>query len=81
MDWMTLFCELWKKDRGKIIGTILGLLFALFVICFGFWQAIFIALCIFIGLSIGKAIDNNGSLKIAIIKIRERFSRTNEDDE
>jgi len=81
MDWMTLFCELWKKDRGKIVGVILGLLFALFVISFGFWQAVFIALCVLIGLSIGKTIDNNGSFKRSLIKISEKFSRTNEDDE
>ena len=81
MDWMTLFCDLWKKDRGKIIGVILGLLFALFVIFFGFWQAVFIALCVFVGLSIGKAIDNNGSFNKAVIKIRDKVLRTNEDDE
>jgi len=49
--------NLWRNHKGKIIGALCGLVFALFVISFGFFEALFICLCIAVGLFIGKKID------------------------
>jgi len=58
--------ELWRNHRGKIIGILLGFLFALFVVSFNFWKAIFITLCICIGFYIGKKIDNKVDIKKSV---------------
>jgi uncharacterized membrane protein len=63
-----IFMELWEKHRGKTIGVILGLLFGLFVLALGFWRAIFVCLCIFIGYLAGKMIDEK-------IDFRELYQR------
>ncbi|NPV90389.1 MAG: DUF2273 domain-containing protein [Firmicutes bacterium] len=52
-----LFVELWDKHRGKMIGIISGLLLGILVLTLGFWRAIFICLCIFIGYLVGKMVD------------------------
>jgi len=46
-----------SKHWGKILGGLLGLIFALLVINYGFWLSIFIFLCIGIGLVIGWRLD------------------------
>jgi uncharacterized membrane protein len=46
LNWWTLISRNW----GKIIGALLGLIFALLVINHGFWVGVFVFLCIGIGL-------------------------------
>jgi uncharacterized membrane protein len=58
MDVGELLINLWRNHKGKIIGISCGLVFALFVIRYGFFQALFICLCIAVGLLIGKKIDS-----------------------
>ncbi len=45
------------NNWGKVLGAILGLIFALLVINYGFWVSIFIFLCIGIGLVVGWRFD------------------------
>ncbi len=46
-----------SKHWGKILGALLGLIFALLVINYGFWISLFIFLCIALGLLIGWRLD------------------------
>ncbi|MGI6606097.1 MAG: DUF2273 domain-containing protein [Peptococcia bacterium] len=57
------------KHRGKVLGLIAGLVFGLMVIKVGFWQTLFITLCLGLGYAIGKRIDDNESLKEVIERI------------
>jgi uncharacterized membrane protein len=49
--------KLWRNHKGKILGVAGGLVFAIFVISYGFFKALFICLCIVVGLYVGKKID------------------------
>ena len=42
-----------SRHKGEVIGGILGLLFALFILLFGFFKTLFIILCIAIGIFVG----------------------------
>jgi len=53
MNWWILLSKNW----GKILGGIIGLIFALLVINYGFWLSLFIFLCIGIGLVIGWRLE------------------------
>ncbi len=46
-----------NKHWGKILGGLLGLIFALLVIYYGFWWSVFIYFCIGIGMLIGWKLD------------------------
>ncbi len=52
-DWWYFLNRHW----GKILGGLLGLIFALLVVKYGFWLSVFIYLCIAIGLVIGWRLD------------------------
>lgn len=52
-NWWVLISKHW----GKILGGLLGLIFALLVINYGFWLSLFIFLCIGVGLLIGWRLD------------------------
>ncbi len=69
MSFMEILIELWRHHKGKSIGIILGLIFGIMVVSFGFWQALFIYICIFIGFFIGKKIDGRVSIKEAVERI------------
>ncbi|MGI6587795.1 MAG: DUF2273 domain-containing protein [Peptococcia bacterium] len=66
--WENILIEL-LKHRGKIIGLLIGLVFACLVINHGFWRTFFIILCLYIGFIIGKRIDDNESLKSVVERI------------
>lgn len=61
--WEELLLEILRSHRGKLFGAGVGLIFALLVIILGFFQAIFVACCIFIGYIIGKRVDDNESIR------------------
>ncbi|HHU63173.1 MAG TPA: DUF2273 domain-containing protein [Clostridiales bacterium] len=46
-----------SNNKGKVIGVILGLVFAILVLSIGFFKSLFIALCVFIGYYIGNKFD------------------------
>ncbi len=72
MDWGNFWLELWENHRGKVIGVLLGLVFGLMVISFGFFKALFVTLCILIGFWIGRRLDNKLGFKESISKIFEK---------
>ena len=62
MDLNELLKNLWANHRGKVIGVIAGLLFAGFVISFGFWRSLFIFFCVGVGLFIGVLVDKENGV-------------------
>lgn len=63
-----LFQDILENHRGKALGVILGLLFGWFAISYGFFKAVFVALCVAGGYIIGRGIDQK-------FDFREAFSR------
>lgn len=56
MDW-TLIMEVVQKNKGRITGIALGLVFGWFAITHGIFKAVFVSLCIVAGYYIGRQID------------------------
>lgn len=56
--WNEFFRDLAENHRGKVLGALIGLVFALLILRFGPLAALFIALLVFIGFSIGKRLDD-----------------------
>lgn len=52
-DWMDFF----NRHKGKLLGICIGLAFGWFAITYGFWKAVFVALCIAAGYLVGKRLD------------------------
>lgn len=69
MEWERLLGETLKNHRGKLIGIILGLCFGLMAAIFGFFKAVFIALCIIIGYFLGKRVDEHKNFKSLLEKL------------
>ncbi|MCL1816631.1 MAG: DUF2273 domain-containing protein [Clostridiales bacterium] len=67
MDELELLVNLWRNHKGKIIGMFLGLLFAIFIILIsmGFFQALFICLCIAVGFYLGMRIDSKFNKRLS----------------
>ena len=53
LNWWVIFSKHW----GKILGGLLGLIFAILVVSYGFWVSVFIFLCIAVGILIGWRLD------------------------
>ncbi|WP_366922481.1 DUF2273 domain-containing protein [Metallumcola ferriviriculae] len=69
MDWYEIIAELWNNHRGKFLGIIIGLTFGLLTALVGFWQTLFISICIVIGYLIGKRMDENESFREILERI------------
>jgi len=65
MNWLVVISKNW----GKILGGLLGLIFALLVINYGFWWSVFIFICIGIGLLIGWKLDLDNDIGASIKRI------------
>lgn len=59
---IVLIKELWAEQRGAFICTVVGVLFAILVLLFGFWRVLFVLLCAGVGLLIGRRIDKSGGV-------------------
>jgi uncharacterized membrane protein len=69
MDWESLGQTL-VRNRHKILGSLVGLVFALMVLRFGLVWALFILVCTGIGYWVGKLLDDGPE---AILRLLERF--------
>ncbi|MCX7885205.1 MAG: DUF2273 domain-containing protein [Caloramator sp.] len=67
--WKETFLNIFHNNEGKFIGTVIGLIIAIFVLSIGFFKTLFIAICAFMGYYIGKKIDNKESIVEIIQKI------------
>ena len=68
MDWSKMVVDILTFHKGKLIGVILGLIFGIFTIQFGFWSALFIAICIFVGYFLGRRVDEATDFKALLRK-------------
>ena len=55
--------EILNYHQGKALGVLFGLVFGWFAISYGFFKALFVALCIVIGYLLGKRADDNADIK------------------
>ena len=53
-----LFQEAWRGHRGCVLGAFIGAFVAISILLFGFWNMLFIGLCVVVGLWLGKQIDD-----------------------
>ena len=67
LEWLR---EVVPQHRFKIVGGLAGLIFALLVVRFGFWWALFILLCTGIGYWVGKRLDEEPD---GIMQLLERL--------
>ncbi len=63
MDIFEVLANTWRNHKGKSMGIIIGFAFAVLVLEFGFWQSLFIAICVLGGLFIGRKIDQKVDIK------------------
>ena len=67
------------ENKGKTLGTLLGIMLGIAVLCFGFWNTVFVLLAGLVGLFIGVQLDNGvdvaGEFRSGIIRLWERFER------
>ena len=54
--------NLWENYRGRLVGAIFGLLIGAMFLILGFFQTIFLLICITAGYLLGKRIDNKEDL-------------------
>lgn len=67
------FVSLWTGHRGTFLGTVLGVLFGLCVLVFGFWRTCFVLLCGSVGLFVGHRLDQGKLLEDLRDNLPERF--------
>lgn len=68
--WEQLLRDLIENHRGKLLGALFGLVFALMIIRFGFWWSLFIAAFVFVGYWIGKRMDDH---KEDLVDVLDKF--------
>lgn len=68
--WERISTEILESHKGKLIGSLMGLLVALMVLRFGLLWTLFIVLCTFMGYHIGRRIDDN---KETLLEIVDRY--------
>lgn len=69
MDIKLLLEEAWHNHRGKLVGTILGIIIGISILLFGFLKTLFIMICGLIGLFVGKRVDEKDDLMDIVEKI------------
>ena len=57
---LLLLQDQWEHHRGRTAGLLVGTLFGVFVLLFGFWHIVFILLCAGIGMYIGLRVEQVG---------------------
>jgi len=54
--------NLWENYRGSLVGSLFGLTIGAMFLILGFFQTIFLLICITAGYLLGKRIDNKEDL-------------------
>ena len=60
----------WERKPGTILGVLVGIIFAVGILLFGFWSVFFVAVCAGLGCFIGRNVDKGGSF---IDNVRDSF--------
>ncbi len=58
-----------KEHWGKILGGLLGLIFAILVINIGFWWSLFVYFCVGVGVLIGWRLDVSKNVSLYLERI------------
>ncbi|MGL5514243.1 MAG: DUF2273 domain-containing protein [Sporomusa sp.] len=61
--------EIWQHHRGKLLGMLIGLVFGILVLTFGFFRTLFVVLCAFAGYVVGKRIDQKEDIMEILDKL------------
>ncbi|MDQ7792990.1 MAG: DUF2273 domain-containing protein [bacterium] len=56
-DLLRSWTEVFREHRGKILGSLAGLVFGLMVLMVGLLWTLFIGLCVFVGYLVGRRVD------------------------
>jgi uncharacterized membrane protein len=68
--------DLWNNHRSSSVGVVVGVMFSVFVLAFGFWNVLFVILCASIGLYIGTKIDNGENVLTRLCDyVKEHWKR------
>ena len=61
-EYVLLFLQdQWLRHRGRTLGLLLGAIFGICVLLFGFWHIVFVLLCAAVGMYIGLQAERVGS--------------------
>lgn len=71
--WENTLNEILEKHRGKAIGVLIGFILSILIISFGFFKAMFIALCMAGGYLVGKRIDDKGDLREMMSRVWRNY--------
>ena len=61
--------EIWQNHSGKLLGVLLGFLFGILVITFGFFRTLFVVFCVVAGYVVGKRIDQKEDIMEILDKL------------
>lgn len=61
--------ECWNQHRGKMLGTLFGLLLGVLYLWVGFWRMLVVALLVMVGFYLGKKVDEKENLRDALARI------------
>jgi uncharacterized membrane protein len=61
--------EIWQHHSGKIVGGAIGFILGVLVITFGFFQTLFVLLCVIAGYIVGKRIDEKEDIMDILDKL------------
>ncbi|MDT8901068.1 DUF2273 domain-containing protein [Anaeroselena agilis] len=61
--------EIWQHHSGKVVGSTIGFALGVLIIIFGFFQTIFVLLCVTAGYIVGKRIDEKEDIMDILDKL------------
>ncbi len=61
--------EIWQHHSGKIVGVTTGFTLGVLIIIFGFFQTLFVLLCVIAGYIVGKRIDEKEDIMDILDKL------------
>lgn len=64
-----LLTEIWQQHGGKVAGATIGFVFGVLVLLFGFFQTVFILVCVSAGFLVGKRIDQKEDIMEILDKL------------
>ena len=64
-DWLS---QNFPGHEHAVFGAFLGLLVAVLIFVIGFWQALFVTICIVVGFAIGQYVDGDPTVANAVRK-------------
>lgn len=61
--------EIWQQHSGKIVGVTIGFILGVLILIFGFFQTLFVLLCVIAGYIVGKRIDEKEDIMDILDKL------------